>query len=92
MALVIAFNNTISTTGTTQALDPSGVEPLSYAQSLTVYALKGNAATIFIANKPAAGAGVGYPLEAGQSVTILKPDTGLFVTGTATDGYGVIGS
>jgi hypothetical protein len=92
MALVIAFGTTIAATGTTQQLDPSGPETLPYAQTLTVYALTGNAATLYVSNKPGSGAGVGYPLQAGKLITILDQTTGLYITGTSGDGYGVIGS
>lgn len=92
MALVIAFNSTIAVTSTTQALDPSGAESLPYAQTMTIYALSGNAATLYVSNKPGSGAGVGYPLQAGNAITILDQTTGLYITGTSGDGYGVIGS
>jgi len=92
MANLVAFNKAITSTGTTQALDPSGVEPLAYAQTLTIYALAANTAKIYISNAVGTGAGVGYPLEAGKILVVDFPSTGLFVTGTAADVYGVIGS
>ena len=91
-ANVIAFNSTIAVTGTTQALDPNGVEPLAYGQTLTITALSTNAATLYISNKPGTGAGVGYPLEAGKSTEVIVPNTGLFITGSASDKYGCLGS
>lgn len=88
MSNVISFNNTITTTGTTQVLDPSGTEYLQFP-TMAIRAESTNTAILYIANTPSAGAGVGYPLEAGRSVTIPKSNTGLYITGTSGDKYGV---
>lgn len=92
MAYVVAFNSSISVTSTTQALDPSGAENLSFANTFTIHALSTNAAILYVSNKPGSGAGVGYPLEAGYDVIIENQTTGIFITGTASDKYGVVGS
>lgn len=92
MAQVISFNSTIAVTGTTQALDPSGAEFLPAFATLTIHALGANTATLYISNKPGSGAGVGFPLEKGLSITVQNQTTGLYITGTANDVYGVIGS
>lgn len=88
MANVVTFNSSISATGTTQALDPSGIEVLDY-NTLVIRAEASNSAILYISTKAGAGAGVGYPLEAGYSVSIPRPNTGLFITGTSGDKYGV---
>lgn len=92
MAQVIAFNSTIAVTSTTQALDPTGVENLAFANTFTIHALSTNAAILYVSNKPGSGAGVGYPLEAGNDIIVENQTTGLYITGTSADKYGVIGS
>ena len=93
MANAILFNNTIATGGTQQALDPSGTEPLSYAQTLIVKALSSNTGIVYVQNAAGLGATAGYPLAAGESVVVQFTSTGLFVNGTVTgDKYGVAAS
>jgi hypothetical protein len=91
LANVILFNSTLAGTAT-QALDPSGVEQLSYAQTMVIKALSTNAGTIYVSNKLSAGASVGYPLAPGDSGVFLFPNTGLFVSGTTADKYAVAAS
>lgn len=93
MANAILFNATIATGGTNQALDPSGVEQLSYAQTLVIKALSTNTGTVYVQNSSGAAATSGFPLAAGESVVVQFPTTGLFINGTVTgDKYGVAAS
>ena len=93
MANAILFNATIGTEGTNQPLDPSGVEQLSYAQTLIIKAVTGNTGTIYVQTSAGAAATSGFPLAAGEQIVILFPTTGLFVNGTATsDKYAVAAS
>jgi hypothetical protein len=91
MANQVLFNATLAGTSTV-ALDPSGVEQLSYGQTLIISALSGNTGILYISNSPSAGVGVGFPLEKGTSVVVLIPTTGLFISGTTGDRYGVAAS
>jgi hypothetical protein len=91
LANAILFNSTIASSAT-QALDPSGVEQLSYAQTLIVKALSTNAGIIYVSNSASAAAGHGFPLQPGDSNVFLFPTTGLFVSGTTADVYGVAAS
>lgn len=93
MALAILFNATVAAGGTNQALDPSGVEALSYSQTLVIKALASNTGLVYIQNSASAAATSGYPLAAGETIVLQLPSTGLFVNGTVTgDKYGVAAS
>jgi hypothetical protein len=93
MANAILFNATIATGGTQQALDPSGVEQLSYAQTLVIKGVTGNTGTIYVQTASGAGATTGFPLASGEQIVILFPTTGLFINGTTTnDKYAVAAS
>jgi hypothetical protein len=91
MANAILFNHALASS-TTQALDPSGVEQLSYAQTLIIKALSTNTGIIYVSNSASATAGQGFPLQPGDSNVFLFPTTGLFVSGTTADVYGVAAS
>jgi hypothetical protein len=91
MANAVLFNSTIASTAT-QPLDPSGIEQLPYAQTLIIKALSTNSGIIYVSNSAASGVAVGFPLQPGDSNVFLLPSTGLFVSGTASDKYGVAGS
>jgi hypothetical protein len=93
MANTILFNSTIATGGTQQALDPSGVEQLSYSQTLIIKAVTGNSGTVYVQTAASAGATTGFPLASGEQIVILFPSTGLFINGTTTnDKYAVAAS
>jgi hypothetical protein len=93
MANAVLFNTIITAGGTNQVLDPSGVEQLSYAQTIVIKALSTNAGIIYVQNSPTAAATSGFPLEAGDSIVLLFPTTGLYVNGVTTgDVYGVAAS
>lgn len=93
MANAVLFNSTIATGGTQQALDPSGVEQLSYSQTLVIKARSTNSGIIYLQNAPGLAATAGHVLEAGDSVVVLFPTTGLFVNGATTgDKYSVAAS
>ena len=93
MANAILFNASITTGGTNQVLDPSGVELASYAQTLIIKALSTNTGIVYIQNSAGAAATSGFPLAAGESVVVLFPTTGLFVNGKVTsDKYAVAAS
>ena len=93
MANPILFNATIATGGIQQALDPSGVEPLSYAQTLVIKALATNNGIVYVQAKSGAAATTGFPLAKGEQIVVLLTNTGLYVNGdTTSDKYGVAGS
>jgi hypothetical protein len=90
MNILIAFQRTITATGTPQNLPNN---PIS--NSITIHAPSANAASIVLGNSSTVSASTGFVLEKGLSVVLSLPGgnaNALWAVGTAGDSFSVVGA